>query len=45
MCVPNTRRAGSAEECRRQSLALKDDAQELETLEWLEAVSDRDGWK
>lgn len=43
--VPDTRRAGFAEECQRQSLSLKDDAQEMETLNWLEAVADKDGWK
>lgn len=29
------RRAGFAEECRRQSLLLKNDAHEKETTEWL----------
>jgi hypothetical protein len=43
--IPDTIRAGFAEECRRQSLVLKDDAQEVETLEWLKAVADTDGWK
>ena len=43
--VPDTRRAGFADECRRQSLALKGDAHEVETLEWLEAVADTEGWK
>ena len=43
--VPDTRRAGFAEECRRQSLVLRDDAHERETLDWLEATADREGWK
>jgi Protein of unknown function (DUF3018) len=43
--VPDTRRPGFAEECRRQSLSLRDDPQERETLEWLEAAADTKGWK
>lgn len=43
--VPDTRRAGFAEECRRQSRLLQDDALETETLEWLESVADTGGWK
>ena len=43
--VPDTRRAGFAEECRRQSLLLQGDALEIETLEWLESVADTEGWK
>ncbi|MDG5494482.1 antitoxin MazE family protein [Niveispirillum sp. BGYR6] len=43
--VPDTRRPGFAEECRRQSLSLRDDAQEREVGEWLEQVGDRDGWE
>ncbi len=43
--VPDTRRPGFAEECRRQSLAVSNDAQEQETLEWLNAAADTDGWK
>ncbi len=43
--VPDTRRAGFAEECRRQSLLLKGDAHEREIGEWLEAVGDREGWQ
>jgi hypothetical protein len=42
--VPDTRRAGFAEECLRQSLALIDDAHEDETLDWLAAVADTTGW-
>lgn len=43
--VPDTRRRGFAAECRRQSLSLRDDTHERETLEWLEAVADLDGWR
>jgi len=43
--VPDTRLAGFAEECRRQSLALRGDAHEGETLDWLEAVADTEGWE
>jgi hypothetical protein len=43
--VPDTRRAGFAEECHRQSLSLKGDAHERETAEWLEAAGDRTGWQ
>ena len=32
--VPDTRRAGFAEECRRQSLLLQGDAHERETADW-----------
>jgi hypothetical protein len=40
-----TRSPGFAEECRRQSATLAADAQERETLEWLQAVADDDGWR
>jgi hypothetical protein len=43
--VPDTRRPGFAEECRRQSALLADDGQERDTLEWLESVADDDGWR
>lgn len=42
--VPDTRRAGFSEECRRQSLSLQGDAHERETVDWLEAAGDREGW-
>jgi hypothetical protein len=42
--VPDTRRPGFAEECRRQSLLLTDDRNELDTLRWLDRVADRDDW-
>jgi hypothetical protein len=43
--VPDTRRRGFAAECRRQSLILRDDPLERETLEWLDEVADRNDWK
>lgn len=43
--VPDTRRPGFADECRRQSALLADDPQERDTLEWLQAVADDDGWR
>lgn len=43
--VPDTRRAGFAEECRRQSLLLQGDAHERDTADWLEAAADREGWQ
>lgn len=43
--VPDTRRAGFAEECRRQSLLLRGDTNEQETTDWLEATADRKGWQ
>ena len=42
--VPDTRRPGFAEECRRQSLLLRDDPHEQEILDWIEAVADTEGW-
>ena len=43
--VPDTRRSDFAAECRRQSLALHADPQEAETLDWLAAATDTEGWK
>ena len=43
--VPDTRREGFAEECRRQSRLVSRDPQEAEVLEWMEKVSDREGWE
>ena len=43
--VPDTRAPGFAAECRRQSALLKDDPQEIEVLDWIEAVSDTEGWR
>jgi len=43
--LPDTRRPGFAEECRRQSQTLQDDAHEQKTLEWLETAGDHEGWQ
>jgi len=43
--VPDTRRPGFAQECRRQSNLLKVDAQEKETLDFLEEAADHEGWE
>ncbi len=43
--VPDTRREGFAEECRRQSALLRGDRCEAETLDWLDEAADRDGWQ
>jgi len=43
--VPDTRRAGFAEECRRQSQLVQGDVHERETTDWLEETADREGWQ
>lgn len=43
--VPDTRRAGFADECRRQSRMLQNDPHERETLDWLESAADTEGWR
>lgn len=43
--VPDTRHAGFAEECRRQSLLLQGDAHERAALDQLAALADRSGWQ
>ncbi|WP_082508390.1 antitoxin MazE family protein [Burkholderia sp. Leaf177] len=43
--VPDTRREGFAAECRRQSLVLRDDPQETEILDLIEANMDLQGWE
>ena len=43
--VPDTRRPGFAEEARRQCLALRDDPQEKEVLDWIEKAMDYTGWE
>ncbi len=43
--VPDTRRPGFAVECRRQSRLLRNSLGEQETLTWLEAAADTDGWE
>jgi len=42
--VPDTRRPGFAEECRRQSLSLRDDPAEREIAGWIDNASDIEGW-
>jgi hypothetical protein len=43
--VPDTRRSGFAEKCRRQSLLVKHDPYEKELLEFLDEAADREGWE
>lgn len=43
--VPDARRPGFADECRRQSRRLRGDPHEDEVLRWLEEMADRDGWR
>ncbi len=43
--VLDTRRAGFAEECRRQSQLVRGDAHERETAPWLEEAADTEGWQ
>jgi hypothetical protein len=43
--VPDTRRRGFAAECRRQSLSLRDDRYERDTLEWIHNAADQVDWK
>lgn len=43
--VPDARRPGFTEECRRQSMALLNDPQETEIMTWIEKVTDTEGWK
>lgn len=42
--VRDTRSETFKAECKRQSLSLKDDAQEKEMTDWIESVADVDGW-
>lgn len=44
--VPDTRRPGFAEECRRQSMLLQNDPHDRETLVWLaQAAATIEDWK
>lgn len=43
--VPDTRRPGFADECRRQSRLLRDDSNEQDVLEFLTHVADTDDWE
>jgi hypothetical protein len=42
--VPDTRRKGFAQECRRQSQLIARDSHEQEVMDWIETVSESDGW-
>lgn len=42
--VPDTRIKGFMEECKRQSMLVKNDPQEKEILNWISSVSDNEGW-
>ena len=42
--VPDTRSAQFAAECKRQSALLAADPQEHETLDWLDQITDTEGW-
>ena len=43
--VPDTRRDGFAAECHRQSMALRGDSLETDTLAWLAEAADSSGWQ
>ena len=43
--VPDTRQVTFSKECKRQSLMLRSDPQEVETLTWLEQAADTEGWR
>lgn len=43
--VPDTRQAGFADECMRQSLKLKGDVAETEALAWMALSADTEGWQ
>ena len=43
--VPDTRRAGFAEECTRQSRAVRESQGEADILDFIESTADLDGWK
>lgn len=43
--VPDARRPGFADECRRQSALLREDLHEAATLDWPGTAADRTGWR
>jgi len=43
--VPDARRPGFADECRRQSALLHEDSYEAAAFEWLDAAAERTGWR
>lgn len=42
--VPDTRRKGFMEECKRQSKLIRNDREEIDTLDFIASVSDHEGW-
>lgn len=43
--VPDTRRRGFAAECRRQSISLRGDPHEAQTLKRIGKLADLSGWR
>ena len=43
--VPDTKKKGFQEECRRQSLRLRKDPTEKKTLQEIEKIADLSGWE
>lgn len=43
--LPDTRNKHFVAECKRQSLLLGEDKNELIVEDWLESVADREGWQ
>lgn len=43
--VPDTRRRGFAAECRRQSISLRGDPREAQTLKRIGKLADLSGWR
>jgi hypothetical protein len=42
--VPDTRRQGFGEECKRQSELVRHDLQEKDIMRFLDKAADREGW-
>jgi hypothetical protein len=42
--IPDTRSESFRQQCERESLLLKNDKQEAETLAWIAEIADTDGW-
>ncbi|MBX9705589.1 MAG: antitoxin MazE family protein [Gammaproteobacteria bacterium] len=42
--IPDARQRGFAKECLKQSMLLRGDQHERDTLDRLNALSDREGW-
>ena len=43
--VPDTRSAGFADECRRQSQVIAASSDETDAQHWLQQAADTDGWR